>query len=607
MYASARFEIYNALAKAFAPRRHLSVSEWADLNVILSTKESPEPGPWRTHRNPLLKEIMDCFSTRSTVREVVAMLPIQIGKSMIGRTVLGYNMSERPGPFCYALPSEVAREKAVDQKINPLIENTPAIRGILKTENSRNSANRRYHKDFLGGMLTLEHAGSPGRLKSSSFRLIIVDELTDFALALTSGDDPVKMLQGRMSAFPSTGQILYIGTPGTEGLCRLTTMYEQSDQRRYQVPCPHCLTLQPLFWLNFQFDHNGKAWYVCEHCACVIEEINKTEMIRNGRWVANHPERTLRGYTANCLYYPIGLGPRWSSLAKMWHDAQGNTPALKTFVNDRLAEAFYDPALRAMKLHSLADRGEPYPLRVAPEKVKGITAGVDTQNDRLECQLTGWGDNMEGWALDYIVFDGDPADEAVWIKLADYLNTPVPRQDGLYLPISATAIDAGGHRTHAVYNFVRMRLITRPMAIFGSKMNRDPPLGKPKPQDVTWRGRTDKNGVFTRQVGTVYCKKWFLGQLATSAEQSPELRTFHFSEQFAHDYFKGLLSEIYNPKKDRYDKIKPGIRNEPLDITVYSYAAAHHEDLQWHKKGAERWPVPIGNEPAPKTTIFIPE
>ena len=56
----------------------LTVSEWADLNRILSSKSSAEPGQWRTARTPYLKEIMDCLSSSSNVQEIVFMKGSQI-------------------------------------------------------------------------------------------------------------------------------------------------------------------------------------------------------------------------------------------------------------------------------------------------------------------------------------------------------------------------------------------------------------------------------------------------------------------------------------------------------------------------------------------------
>ncbi len=108
------------------------------------------------------------------------------------------------------------------------------------------------------------------------------------------------------------------------GLCRTAEKWEKSDQRRYHVDCPHCGEGQPLEWdgLKWQRDTAGnvtQAWYVCRECGAMIEEHHKRPMLKDAkaggaaRWVAAHPERKLRGYHLNCLYYQPGMGPSWAS------------------------------------------------------------------------------------------------------------------------------------------------------------------------------------------------------------------------------------------------------------------------------------------------------
>ena len=52
----------SVLSAALAPRRALTVSQWADEHRELSGKQSGERGRWRTSRNPILREIMDSMS-----------------------------------------------------------------------------------------------------------------------------------------------------------------------------------------------------------------------------------------------------------------------------------------------------------------------------------------------------------------------------------------------------------------------------------------------------------------------------------------------------------------------------------------------------------------
>lgn len=580
---AARPIIDAAIARAIAPRRPLAVSEWADAERVLSAKESQEPGRWRTARNPMLREPMDCFSVRSPVREVWLMFPIQSGKTAIALNVLGYALDHDPGPLMVCLPGEAGMNAWIAQKLGPLLEETPAARRALTSVASRDTANQRAFKDFAGGQLYIEHAGSPQRLKSKSVRTLIVDEVDGFAAALGTGDDPIALLEGRTSAFPATRRHLFIGTPEIRGVSRIEAGYEKSDQRRYLVPCPHCGHGQPLEWAGLQWSADAaECWYVCRDCGAVIDEHHKPRMLAAGRWVAEFPDRAVRGYHTNALYYPLGLGPRWRELARMWLDAQGDPARLKTFVNDRLAEPWEDPAMRAVRHNVIADRAEPYRLRTAPDGVLAITAGVDTQDNRLAVQIVGWGRNLASWTLDYIELAGDPELDEVWVALTDLLNRPIHTVNGAPLAVEAVCIDAGGHRTESVKNFVRRRLVRRPLATFGAVRNNAPVLSRGTLVDVNFRGKLDRRGIAIHHVGTVAIKHALFARLSTDADKPADARLVHLSDELPAEFFAGLVSETYDPRRNRFVK-RSGARNEPLDTWVYAFAAAHHPELRLHR------------------------
>lgn len=384
-------------------------------------------------------------------------------------------------------------------------------------------------------------------------------------------------------------------------MSRIEALWEKSDQRRYHVPCPHCGHAQPLEWsvreavhgLHWNPDGSGVR-YVCCECGAEISEHHKADMIARGQWVPTHPDRQIRGYHINCLYYPIGLGPRWSDLVTLWREAQNDPARLKTFINDRLAEPWEDPAMRAVKYNAIADRAEPYALRTAPDGALVITYGVDTQDNRLAVHLVGWGRNQAAWTLDYVELPGDPADERVWATLVEYLQRPIEHASGALLRPVGGAIDAGGHRTEAVKDFVRKRQVPRPLCVFGAVPNNAPVLSKGKLQDVTWGGRMDKRGVMIHHVGTVAAKHWLYARLSTDADKQADARLVHLSSELAPEFFSGLVSETYNPAKNRFEKRRGAARNEPLDTWVYAYAATHHPELRLHRWTKADWDAAEG-------------
>ena len=315
----------------------------------------------------------------------------------------------------------------------------------------------------------------------------------------------------------------------------------------------------------------------------------------------------MRGYHLNALYYQFGMGPRWIELVRLWLDAQTDPSKLQVFVQERLAEAWEDPGMKRVKHNLIADRAEPYKMRTAPAGVVEITAGVDVQGNRLVYEIVGWGRGMRAWVLDYDELFGSPAEDTgrnmlapVWALLAERLNAPIMHETGAQLRIGAVAIDSR-HCTGDVYAFVRQNLVRRPMAIYGAKANNAPALAKAKLMDFNWRGQSDKRGIKAYQVGTVEIKHLLYRRLAVDGDQITENgeqrertsaeRLVHFSEDLGRDFFAGIVSEVFDPKANRFVKRKGGVRNEPLDTWVYAYAAALHPELRLHRRTATDWDI----------------
>ena len=89
--------------------------------------------------------------------------------------------------------------------------------------------------------------------------------------------------------------------------------YEQSDKRKYWVPCPHCDEYQVLQWKNEAGDYCIKwdgddvenAFYVCQVSGCAIEHEHKAEMLAKGEWRAEKPFAGRAGFWIWEAYSPF--------------------------------------------------------------------------------------------------------------------------------------------------------------------------------------------------------------------------------------------------------------------------------------------------------------
>jgi len=84
-------EMGEAFRRGATPREILTVSEWADKNRELRSGTNA-PGPWHTAFTPYLREIMDCLSEQSSVRQVTFVKSSGVGGTEAMFNWIGYLM-----------------------------------------------------------------------------------------------------------------------------------------------------------------------------------------------------------------------------------------------------------------------------------------------------------------------------------------------------------------------------------------------------------------------------------------------------------------------------------------------------------------------------------
>lgn len=584
---SARHLMAAAASRAVRPRGRLTVSQWADNHRILSSKGSGEVGRWRTARNPMLREIMDCLSLHSPVREVWVMKSSQVGVTESSVNWLGYTMEYAPGPAMVLMPTLEARDTWKVQKLNPLLTDTPSIRDLLGGLRSRDAAHSKELIDFPGGILFLAGGNSPNSYAQKSVRILMMDDLDRFPSQIGDEGDPVELARSRVKAF-MRHKLLFASTPTIKGASLIERGFEDGDMRRYHVECPHCQERQVLRWAQIRANvTHSAAHYICEN-GCIIEEHYKPAMLDGGVWIPEHPERRVRSYHISALYAPIGLGPSWLDLVVQFKRVHKDPQSLKTFINSNLGESWEDQTDK-LKPHDLAKRAGDHERGVIPPGCLALTAGIDTQDKWLAVTLLGWGAPATPdapprlWIVDWVEIQGDTTSPQVWDDLQAWLHIPRSNSYGKEMRIRAAGIDSRGHRSEQVKDFVMRGTHKLPVYAVQGATNR---IGRAiatsgSSPTKTRTGKVIKHGYMLWNVGTEHCKDFIFANLGADGERQASERMFNFPQGLENEYFDGLLSEVYDPEKKRYiprlgQKHK---RNEPLDTAVYAWAIGQHRDI----------------------------
>jgi phage terminase large subunit GpA-like protein len=617
-------EIYRTAAAAGAPPDPLlTVSEWADQYRVLSTRASAEPGPWRTERTPYLREIMDCLSPSSPVERVVFMKGAQVGATECGNNWIGYVIHQAPGPMMAVQPTVEMAKRNSKQRIDPLIEESEVLRKLVRDPRSRDSGNTVLAKEFPGGVLVMTGANSAVGLRSMAARYLFLDEIDGYPGDVDDEGDPIQLVAARARTF-ARRKIYLVSTPKITGLSRIEAAFEESDQRRYWVPCPVCGEYQTLKFAQLTWP-KGKpkqAVYVCEHCSARLENHQKHTMLARGEW---RPSAVGDGRTAgfwlSSLYSPVGWFS-WADAAEMFEKARKNPTLLQVFVNTVLGETWAE-AGDAPDWQRLYDRRENYRLGTVPAGGLFLVAGCDVQRDRLEIALVAWGRNRENWLTDYVVLDGDTSRPEVWDRLTDLLNTTYPHACGARLGIVRMAVDSG-FATQQVYAWAREQGPGRVLVTKGYETG-SAPIGQPSAVEVTLDGRKIKRGVKVWPVATGMLKSelygWLKLERPTAESGAPYPPGYCHFPQLPEEFFKQLTAEQLVPKVVKgYRKlewVKTRERNEALDTYVLCRAAAtqfgmdrfgerHWKALEEQIGSASREPLEQSEPPAlPKPRTLL--
>jgi phage terminase large subunit GpA-like protein len=569
-------DVYAHARALYAARVRVGAVTWAETERVLSAESSAEAGRYSLDRTPWWREVMEAFADEAT-EEVIVAKSSQVGYTELLNTFIGWCMAEDPSSMLFVAPTVEMVEAHSKERLDPMMRDTPALRGILRGSTrgmARSSDDTLRRKLFPGGWLALIGANSPSALASRPVRRVIGDELDRWPVSAGDEGSPLELARRRTITYWNR-KIISGGTPTEEGGSVTWDKWEQSDQRRWYVACPHCGHEQPLRWKDdagqyhivCDRDAEGRlipetAAYRCADCAALIDERDKAGMVAAGRWVAERPGRTLRGYHVWAAYSPWMT---WAEIIREFEAARGAEALLRVFVNTLLGLPFA-PVADRIEPAGLMARAESMPK--VPAEVGLLTAGVDVQDDRLEVVIVGWGEGERACVLEYAQVEGDPGQRDTWVALGEMLRAPREAAVGAPMPVTAVAVDSG-HRPEAVWANVNAlpgrHYVVKGRGGRGWALVQPPGATTRKAQRRPW------------MVGTDTAKDSLASRLRSKPDGPQGVR---FADALPPEYFEHLTAEELRTtyvagRPVRTWVLRGGRRNEGLDCTVYALAALH--------------------------------
>ena len=430
--------------KILKPPELLTVSEWADKHRILSEQDSSSPGHWRTSKTPYLKKVMDAFNDLS-IYDITFCAGTQLGKTAAEQNMIGYAISQDPGPMMIVYPTEKLAEFTSERRLKPMFKLTESIKTRFFERESK-----RLELSFESMYIALVGANSPSDLSSRPVRYIFFDEIDKFPAWSGAEASPIKLAEERTKTFYNR-KIVKVSTP-TLKTGYIWQAWEKADmQYNYYLPCPHCGESQVLEFSQIKWPEDmdisqvkNNAWYECKFCHNAIYDRQKIQMLRDGTWKGN---KKVTGKVRKVAFHMSSLYSPWLSfgdVASEFLESKDVPSLLMNFINSWLAEPWVDKSSK-LKSDIVMEKQLPYDRGRMPEDAQLITCGIDCQLDHFWYSVRAWGPHLTSWLVDYGRIE-------TWADVETVINRSYADSNGEVRNVNLACIDSGYH-TDEVYSF----------------------------------------------------------------------------------------------------------------------------------------------------------
>lgn len=452
---------------AWKPTDKISVSEWCERSIVLDASYAAEAGPLNLGRTPYTREILDSFAEPSVGR-ITLMMGTQVGKTQTWLNMMAFGIAQKPAPAMLVMPGEEDAKQMIGGRLKALVEASPEL---AKHMGPRSNDWRESFVQFDLSVIYAAWANSPRALAGRPVCYVFFDEVDKFPPWSGKEADPVSLGEERARTYQKSrrAKIVLTSTPTTrEGY--ISKEFDQSDRRRFYVPCPFCGKFQRLELRGIKFDgaRDPKAvraeqamTYECAGCTKRIGDDHKPKMLARGVWVPEgaeiKPDGTLanaprisphRGYHLNALYSPW---LSWSDIAAKFLEANAmGTAKLMNFVNSWLAEPWEEKS-EVTDPEKLAALAEDHEAGTVPTDAVVLVAGADVQKDLIYFTVRAFGYGERSWHVLAGRVEG-------WDQLRDQVLDrvfPVIGRPNDSMQVRMLCIDSQGHRTDEVYRFYR--------------------------------------------------------------------------------------------------------------------------------------------------------
>lgn len=469
--------------------------EWCERELHLPPELTGSSGKVDFESRPYWREPLSLLDDHE-VRTISIMGDAQGGKTILLCAMAISRSACDAAPAMIVYPDQDAMREGRD-KIYGMCEVSPAMAGNIPPISRWNDR----WLDFGNMLAWLAYSGGRQRMRGRPAKFVFCTEVDVWQDDARLGSS-AKLIQARVKAFVEH-KVVYESTP-TDDASTIAGLYNRSDRRKYEVPCPKCNHFQELRFFPHAkgkfagkggvaglMDKNGawltpeqarfSAYYICER-GCRIESDAKAIMVPAGLWVprgcevkhgrvTGTPARSPRnaGYQMSALYAPNFT---FGDIAEQYLEHR-EANQLRVFWNnwlglpDRVASRMPNWKTLGQRLAWHHRRG------TVPADAYFLTSQADVQQDHVHVGVRAWGDKRSSWLVEWETYKRDekrdeaPKQVEASVPIASDLarleteilaaRFPLVGTNPLgldQLPVRLLGIDAN-YRTFEVHDFVK--------------------------------------------------------------------------------------------------------------------------------------------------------
>lgn len=332
------------------PQMPTEFMDWA------SQVPEPRSGPLNFELFPFQLEL---YTEAVDDHEIVVMKSTQVGISAWASRWAMYNSDVHGHTGLYVFPTQDQVRDFSTARIKPAIDASERLRRRQRKTNPRN-------KGLIGlggGMVYFRGSQERRNLDSVDADYVVLDEYDMLA------QENIPDAERRVSGPTSANLIRRVGVP-TVSSWGIAQLYDLSDRRQWHVQCGACNERQTIdFYKNVD---QVRMIRVCRVCTKPLD-------VGTGEWVAEFPDRGVRGYHVTRLIAPTAkLGPIVAA-------SKLRAPYERQVFHNKDLGVPYAPAEGRLSREALAaaqSAGGGYTLALSYTGPKLTTMGVDVASTR---------------------------------------------------------------------------------------------------------------------------------------------------------------------------------------------------------------------------------